>query len=220
MRNGDWTEETERQAENAIGYSFRDKRLLKQCFTHTTYANAKGCDHNERLEFLGDAVVGLYVTEELYRNTKSGEGKLTDLRKNYVSEEALNAAAEKAGLMQFLLVSGKAENIGKKPPSNLFEAVAAGIFLDGGRKRANEFLSRFITEVKTENAINELQEYVQAITHANLPQYTDCVLKKERFHCTVSALGDRAEGSGETKQAAKTQAAKNLLEILKKRTKD
>ena len=200
MRNGDWTEETERQAENAIGYSFRDKRLLKQCFTHTTYANAKGCDHNERLEFLGDAVVGLYVTEELYRNTKSGEGKLTDLRKNYVSEEALNAAAEKAGLMQFLLVSG--------------------IFLDGGRKRANEFLSRFITEVKTENAINELQEYVQAITHANLPQYTDCVLKKERFHCTVSALGDRAEGSGETKQAAKTQAAKNLLEILQKRTKD
>ena len=120
MRNGDWTEETERQAENAIGYSFRDKRLLKQCFTHTTYANAKGCDHNERLEFLGDAVVGLYVTEELYRNTKSGEGKLTDLRKNYVSEEALNAAAEKAGLMQFLLVSGKHRK------ENAFQPVRSG----------------------------------------------------------------------------------------------
>lgn len=220
MRNGeDWTEQTEEQAERAIGYAFRDKRLLKQSFTHKTYANAKGGEHNERLEFLGDAVLQLYVTEELYLHTRSDEGKLTDLRKNYVSEEALNAAAERAGIMKFLRLSGKQENVGKKTPSNLFEAVTAAIYLDGGREHSNAFLSRFLTKVEVEgNAINDLQEYVQKLTKS-LPQY-DCEEKEGKFHCTASAMGERARGSGKSKQEAKMQAAKALTEILKKRTED
>lgn len=220
MRNGeDWTEQTEAQAEQAIGYIFRDKRLLRQCFTHKTYANAKGGEHNERLEFLGDAVLQLYVTEELYRHIRSDEGKLTEIRKNYVSEEALNAAAERADLMRFLRFSGKSENVGNKTPSNLFEAVTAAIYLDGGRENSDGFLSRFITEVDADRAVNELQEYVQKQTKT-LPKYSECTQENGEFFCTVRALGKCAEGKGKSKQAAKTQAAKALTEILKKRKKD
>ena len=71
MRNGeDWTEQTRAQAEEAIGYAFRDGELLKACFTHSTFSNVFGGRDNERLEFLGDSVVQLYITEKLY--TPSG----------------------------------------------------------------------------------------------------------------------------------------------------
>ena len=87
------------RAEEALGYVFRDKELLKQCFTHKSFANGKKERDNERLEFLGDAVLQLAVSESLYLRDGTDEGKMTEARKRFVSRDALTQAAEKAGIL-------------------------------------------------------------------------------------------------------------------------
>lgn len=217
MRNEeDWTEADFLSAQRALGYTFCDRELLKTCFTHKTYANNRGGESNERLEFLGDAVLQLCVTETLYRGNGSDEGALTDLRKQYVSKEALELAEKKAGLMPYLRYSGGENNLAGKTPSNLFEAVTAGIYLDGGMAEARKFLERFLTEDKTDNYKSRLQEYAQE-REKKTPEYA--VREEEgRFVCTVRALGKEARGEGESKKAAEKEAAKALLEIISERT--
>ena len=216
MNSGeDWNEQTPKQAEEAIGYRFRDKELLKTCFTDTSFANLGKGEHNERLELLGDAVLELCVTEELYHRSSGDEGKLTELRKQYVSRSALECAEKRAGLMRFLRYSGGAGNVSGKTASNLFEAVVAGIYLDGGMEKVKTFLHRFLAETQTENYKSLLQELVQK--HPNsFPEYR-VVEKNGKFHCTVSALGDSAQGEGESKKAAETAAAQALYHKLTKR---
>ncbi len=219
MRNGeDWTQETYAQAEKAIGYSFRDKELLKACFTHKSFSNVHvGETHNERLEFLGDAVLQLCVTESLYRHSSADEGALTTRRKNYVAKEALEEATKRAGLMRFLRYSGGEGNIAGKTLSNLFEAVVAGVYLDGGMNEARAFLKRYLTETRMSNFKSALQELVQ-VTEKVPPTYT---VKEEggAFVCTVFSMGKRGTGRGESKQAAEQNAAKQLYDILKKELK-
>lgn len=213
MNSGeDWSEETYRAAEEAIGYTFKDRALLKTCFTHTSYTNLRGEENNERLEFLGDAVLLLAVTETLFAQRRDDEGKLTELRKQYVSKDALQPAEERAGLMRFLRYSGGAENLRGKTSSNLFEAVTAGIYLDGGMAEVKRFLERFLSEIETENYKTILQEYVQERTKST-PEYS---VREEGggYSCVVRALGKEASGRGESKKAAQTHAAKNLYRIL------
>ena len=213
MNSGeDWTEQTVRAAEDTIGYSFRDKTLLKTCFTHKSYTNHFHEEHNERLEFLGDAVLGLAVTDMLYHENREDEGRLTELRKQFVSRSALERAEERARLMRFMRYFGGEENVRGKTASNLFEAVTAGIYLDGGMEEVKRFLKKYLTEIETENYKTILQEYVQERTKKT-PAYST---KEEngKFLCRVSALGCEAHGEGESKKAAETQAAKNLYTIL------
>ncbi len=219
MRNGeDWTEETYAAAEEAIGYSFRNRELLLCSFTHSSYSNACGGENNERLEFLGDAVLQLVVTELLLTGSRGDEGKLTELRKRLVSRDALTPAAERLGLMRFLRRSGGEENLGGKTPSNLFEAVAAGIYLDGGMAAARAFLERNLVLSKDEDYKSALQEYVQARAEG-LPVYT--VAEAEGgFTCRVRALGQEAEGRGENKKTAQAHAARALLKLLTERKED
>ena len=216
MNSGeDWNEQTAKQAEEAIGYRFRDKELLKTCFTHTSFANISKGEHNERLELLGDAVLELCVTEELYHRSSGDEGKLTELRKQYVSRSALECAEKRAGLMRFLRYSGGLGNVSGKTASNLFEAVVAGIYLDGGMEEVKAFLHRFLAETQTENYKSLLQELVQK--HPNsFPEYR-VVEKNGKFQSTVSALGDSAQGEGDSKKAAETAAAQALYHKLTKR---
>lgn len=217
MNSGEeWSEQTAAQAEKAIGYRFRDKELLKTCFTHTSYANLGGGKHNERLEFLGDAVLELCVSEELYHENNGDEGKLTELRKQYVSRSALECAEKRAGLMRFLRYSGGKSNVSGKTPSNLFEAVVAGIYLDGGMAEVKKFLNRFLAETQTENYKSLLQELVQKRPNS-IPEYR---VKEQDggFVCTVSALGQSARGEGESKKAAETAAAEKLYHKLRKRS--
>lgn len=216
MNSGeDWSDKTFAEAEKTIGYTFRDRELLKTCFTHTSFANIGGGGHNERLEFLGDAVLELCVSEELYRRSGGDEGKLTELRKQYVSRSALECAEKRAGLMRFLRYSGGLGNVSGKTASNLFEAVVAGIYLDGGMGEVKAFLNRFLAETQTENYKSLLQELVQK--HPNsFPEYK-VREKSGKFYCTVSALGESAQGEGESKKAAETAAAQTLYHKLKKR---
>ncbi len=219
MRNGeDWTEETYAEAEAAIGRTFRDRELLRRCFTHSSYSNACGGESNERLEFLGDAVLQLIVTERLFGESPADEGKLTSLRKRIVSREALTPAAEKLGLMRFLRHSGGEDNLGGKTPSNLFEAVVAGIYLDGGTEAARVFLEKNLALAADGDYKSALQEYVQARAE-ELPVYT--VREEEGgFSCSVRALGAEAQGRGENKKTAQAQAARALLIHFTERKQD
>ena len=100
-----WTEEELTAAEGAIGHTFSDRALLKMSFTHSSLA-VSGQQSNERLEFLGDAVLEILVTERLYHDVDAPEGTLTELRKRYVSKAALECAERRVGLMRFLRYAG------------------------------------------------------------------------------------------------------------------
>lgn len=218
MKSGeDWNAHTREEAENAIGYRFRDEKLLKRCFTHSSYSNLTGEESNERLEFLGDAVLGLCISEKLFSNYRKGdEGALTDLRKEYVSQEALTESEKKIGLMRFLRYSGGEGNVGGKTPSNLFEAVIAGIYLDGGLEEARKFVENNAVHVDLKNYIGALQELVQPISHETPVYNTECG-KSGKCVCRVTALGTSAEAEGENKRAAEKEAAKKLYQILSAR---
>ncbi len=211
----DWSEDTAERAEQAIGYVFKNKKLLKECFTHRSFANlGKGKD-NERLEFLGDAVIQFIVTEALYLRSNGNEGRMTEERQHYVSREALGNAAKRAGLMPFLLYAGGADTVGGKTPCNLFEAVSAGIFLDGGLRAVRTFLKKFLTMAEAENYTTLLQEYVQE-RNKKLPVYRVSG-EENRYECTVTALGREARGTGESKKAARSAAAEALYRAIKER---
>ena len=213
MNNGeDWSKETYARAERAIGYTFKDKELLLTCFTHSSYSNNCGGESNERLEWLGDAVLLLVVSDKLFLESGEKEGKLTNRRKQYVSAEALTPIAERLSLMNFLRHSGTQDNLRGKTASSLFESVVGGIYLDGGFERARRFLQETLTFNPIVDYKTVLQEYVQAITK-DTPKYR--TWEEEGVHkSVVSALGKSAEGSGTSHKAAETAAAKLLYNIL------
>ena len=133
--------------ERRIGYFFRDKGLLRSALTH-----ASGAEHrlasNERLEFLGDAILGAVVCEQLYRQYPEFlEGDLTKLKSIVVSRQTCARISEALGMQEFLIL-GKGMTTSPSVPSSLladvFESLIAGIYLDGGDAAAREFISRYI----------------------------------------------------------------------------
>ncbi len=211
----DWDKNTALRAEETLGYVFRDKELLKQCFTHKSFANGKKERDNERLEFLGDAVLQLAVSESLYLRDGTDEGKMTEARKRFVSRDALTRAAEKAGILAFLRYAGGEDTVRGKTPSNLFEAVVAGIYLDGGMNAARNFLKRFLSESVDGNYKTQLQEYVQE--RKKRPPVYETEERENGFGCVVRALGQEARGFGQSKKLAETDAAEKLLRRFKER---
>lgn len=216
MNNGqDWSENTAREVEELLGYTFRDKELLLTAFTHPSYTNLCAVPDNDRLEFLGDSVLGLCVSEKLFSDKSLKAGELTDLRKQFVSEEALTVAEERLNLMRFLRYSGGEDNLKGKTNSNLFEAVVAAIYLDGGLEEARAFILKNIVRVETVNYKSKLQELVQAQTKST-PVYAKWGEGGIK-HASVLALGVRAEGSGNSYAEAEREAAKKLYGILTER---
>lgn len=209
-----------KESEKRIDYTFRNKELLITAFTHSTYANVHGGEDNERLEFLGDSVLQMVVSEALYfRKEKDRvlrEGEMTVLRQMMVRKEALLDAVERLGLKDFLLIEGGAANVGDKTVSSLFETVTAAIYLDSGYRAAKKFISDNLVFRVERNFKGELQELLQK-RGEHTPRY---VLEKEGkdnnplFVCHATASGVQAEGSGKSKAAAEQAAAKKLLEIL------
>lgn len=195
-------------AEAAIGYTFSDKALLARCFCHSSAANLGGGESNERLEFLGDAVVQLYVTDLLYRTDGGREGALTAKRQSYVSRGALEAACEALGLVDYLRYTGDVLVHGKTA-ANLYEAVVGGIYLDGGYAAAGAFLARTLLPQEAGNFRALLQEFVQARSKA-LPVYSSQETEGGVV-CTVSALGESAEACAPTKKLAERAAARCLF---------
>ena len=216
--------------EDTIGYLFRDPQLLVEALTHPSYAceTKRGAPDNQRLEHLGDAVIQLALTEELFRRLpEEGEGGLTKLRSRLVSREALCQFARHIGLGDHLrLGRGEFANGGQSRPSNLadaLEALAGAIYLDGGLEEARSFLFRnfghlvdgVLAQPEERNPKGELQERLQAIAPVS-PVYR-IVRQEGPDHAKVfvaevvwsgRVLG---LGSGRSKQLAESDAAAAAL---------
>jgi len=219
--------------EKKIGINFKDKELLKQAFTHRSYLNEKGTNgmsHNERLEFLGDAVLELVVTEYLYKKFPGKpEGELTSLRASLVNSEALAKLARALQMNDFLLLSkGEKKDTGKARQyilANAFEALVGAIYLDGGYKIVESFIEKNAFKDLSEILKNNLwrdnksffQEKAQEIASIT-PRYQ--VLKEwgpdHNKHFEVGVfLGNELIGNGEgmSKQEAEQNAALSGLKI-------
>ncbi len=138
------------EIEKILGYKFKSKNLLKTAFTHSSFSNENKTPSNERLEFLGDAVIEFIITERLYLEFKAREGDLSKLRSNIVSEKPLAEAIDRLGLEKFLLKGvGESKNTTKSTAvaCDLFEAICGAIYLDGGIKEASKFFNFAVGEL-------------------------------------------------------------------------
>ena len=210
------------EVEKKLGYTFHDKGVLKQAFTHSSYANIWGEKDNERMEYLGDAVLQLIVTEWQYQNDKRAEGKLSASRQHFVRKEALDSLIDGLGVFEYLIFSGSKDNLGDKTKSDLFEAIVAAIYLDGGYFPARKFVlehGNLSSEEEVRNHKGALQEWLQE-RGENPPQYRSVKSGKDHapiFQCVATALGEKAEGEGRTIKEAEAFAASRLLWELKKK---
>ncbi len=204
------------EIEEKIGYTFRDRTLLKQAFTHVSYGKFYNAPDNERMEYLGDAVLEMVVTEWQYEKDDRPEGKLSAARQRLVCKLALETAVDGLDIYQYLLRVGKPQNLGDKSKSNLFEAVAAAIYLDGGYLAAKKFIFRHGNirfKEEEQNYKGALQEFLQARGEPP-PRYT---CKKQGldhapiFYCTAWAMGESATAQGKNTREAEMLAAFRLL---------
>ncbi len=211
----------------ALGYKFNNVQLLTTALTHRSWLNEnrkqRGLEHNERLEFLGDAVLELVTTNFLYRNYKDPEGILTNWRSALVRTESIGAVAEKLGVWDFLHLSRGEKQANDRARvqilANSFEALVGALFLDQGYEAAEEFISKNLLVTLDEilatgswqDSKSHLQEVVQAAVGVT-PSYK--VLREEGpdhdkiFTVGVYVGGELVgEGSGSSKQLAQQSAA-------------
>ncbi len=216
-----------------IGIKFKKKELLIRALTHRSYINEnpKFKIHNERLEFLGDAVLELIVTEHLFKNFNNPEGDLTNWRAALVNSETLASTAKKLKLGDYLLLSkGEARDKGKAREyilANAFEALLGAIYLDGGIEMARIFVEKQILtklqKVLDEKLYQDPKSYFQERAQEKLgitPHYKVSDEwgpdHKKQFRLGIY-LGKEliAEAEGESKHSAEKKAAAKALEIKK-----
>ena len=219
--------------EQTIAYTFRDRSLLRTALTHSSYANEHGCASNERLEFVGDSVLGLVTAQHLYaRFPDMPEGKMTRLRAELVCEQSLWDVAETLELGRWLLLGRGEESSGGRTRHSILadcvEAVIAAIYLDGGMEPAARFITEHVLS-KLDDGVSvlmrdwktELQELIQrkpgrvlsyAMTGESGPDHL------KRFSAAVSMNGTViGAGEGRTKKEAEQAAAKAALEALERK---
>ncbi|OGZ03835.1 MAG: ribonuclease III [Candidatus Lloydbacteria bacterium RIFCSPHIGHO2_01_FULL_41_20] len=217
--------------EKKVGVKFKDKGLLKQAFVHRSYINENpkvGINHNERLEFLGDAVLQLVVTDYLYKKyTDKDEGDLTSYRASLVNANTISDIAAKLGMNEYLLLSkGEAKDTGKARQyilANVFESFVGALYLDQGYDKAEKFIAKclfgeieeIIEKGLYKDAKSLVQEKAQEYAFVT-PAYK--VIKQtgpdhDRLFTVGIYFGDEpvAEGTGKSKQEAEQKAAQNAL---------
>lgn len=222
------------ELEEKIGYIFKDKQLLRQALTHSSYANEMKInkyEDYERLEFLGDAVLELVTSDFLFRKRKeNSEGRLTKLRASIVCEPALAFCAREISLEQYILLGKGEEATGGRGRdsivSDVMESVIGAIYLDGGLEEASAFIHRFVLSDMEHkqlfyDAKTTLQEIIQQENNGALryklvkeegPQH-DKIFDVEAY------VGEKlvGAGSGHSKKAAEQQAAYQALLARKKK---
>ena len=218
--------------EIAIGYRFRNITLLQNALAHSSYANERWHDSlksNERLEFLGDSILGMVVAEHLYRNYPDRpEGELTRMRADMVCEQTLAAAANRIGIGGHLLLGHGEEQTGGRTRNSILadavESVIAACFLDGGMDAARGFIDRFVlTDVPVRKLRNAdyktaLQELVQQKKNQQLTyKLTGESGPDHDKHFEVAVLLNGSTvgtGTGSSKKRAEQDAARVALEKL------
>ena len=217
------------ELEHSIGYTFKNAELLDRALTHSSWANenkSRGAKSNERLEFLGDSVLGMIVAEHLFlTNRDMPEGKLTKLRASIVCEQSLARTARNLGLGALLKMGrGEEKNGGRDRESiiaDAVEAIIAAIYLDGGRQCAEAFVHKFIISaplINDKDCKTILQEFVQqtkdrAITYELIGESGPDHNKRFVMQVKIDSQ-PFGEGEGRTKQSAQQEAARKALEKL------
>ena len=218
--------------EKNIGYTFHDIGLLKNALTHSSYANEskKSSGSNERLEFLGDSVLGYVVADYLFRNCPHlPEGDLTKTRAALVCEKACCGFSRQLEVGKYLLLShGEQNSGGNARPSILadaFEAIIAAIYLDGGMEEARTFILRFVKPMIQTARPKPFKDYktmLQEIIQKNPEESLEYVLTGEsgpdhdkyfsvEVHLNSNVIG---KGGGRSKKEAEQQAAREALELM------
>jgi len=221
--------------EEILDVSFKDKDLLKSALVHRSYLNEHKSfplEHNERLEFLGDAVLELVVTDYLYHNYKNPEGVLTNWRSSLVNSTSLAKASEKLKIYNYLYLSkGESKDNNKKARNyilaNTFESITGAIYLDQGYKAAEKFI--------TENLIINLEKIIEEKTYIDsksmFQEKSQELLNITPHYKVMSESGPDhnkefivgvyiekeliAEGKGYSKQEAQINAATKAIEVKK-----
>ncbi len=222
--------------QNKIGYKFNDTALLYKALTHTSYTNEnkmKKNDSNERLEFLGDAILELISSEYLFDNYPDmDEGYLTKLRAALVSEKPLSIVAKQIGLGNYIFLSkGEDLNGGRMRPSitsDAVEALLGAIYLDGGIDNARKFVYKYIVndienkELFVDSKTN-LQELIQKykLGELNYKMISESGPDHNKEYVYSCCIGDKeiGRGKGNTKKGAEQEAAYNAIISLKKKQK-
>lgn len=220
------------QLEKNLRYTFKNKELLKNALAHSSYANEKkgNASSNERLEFLGDSVLSIIVSDYIYKNFPNlPEGQLTRLRASLVCEKTLCEFSKKLEVGDYILLGkGERANGGNERPSILadaFEAILAAIYLDGGMEPAKKHVLRFVqselSHLEHENFKDyktELQEIIQrnpeekltyVLTGESGPDHDKCFTVE--VHLNSNVIG---EGSGHSKKNAEQAAARQALMLM------
>jgi ribonuclease-3 len=218
--------------ENIIQYQFKNKQLLTEALSHSSYANEKKKtrNSNERLEFLGDSVLSVIVSQYLFEHfSHLPEGELTKIRASLVCEKSLYNFAQKIRLGDFLLLGkGEEHTGGRERPSILadaFEAVIAAIYLDGGLEAARKHVLKFIPDdidKKSLTAFSDYKTILQEVIQKNPEEKVEYILAdqtgpdhnkafKVQVCLNSNVIGT---GTGKSKKEAEQMAAKEALELM------
>jgi len=217
--------------EKKLDYKFKDLELLKTALTHSSYANETSVESNERLEFLGDAVLGFIVAHVLYRRyPDASEGKLSKMRSSIVSRMNFAHLARELKIdKQVLLGKGEENTGGRERESNIsgtFEAVIGAIFIDGGYRRVSKIITTLLKNCLNgdEEIFKDYKTTLQEVAQRKfkkVPRYK-VVLEEgpphdKNFHIEVR-LGRKSfgKGVGRNKKQAEQEAAKQGLESMEK----
>ncbi len=219
--------------EQSIGYTFKEKGFLNTALTHSSYSNEykRSDKNNERLEFLGDSVLSIVVSEYLYKNLELAEGDLTKLRASIVCEGSLAKFASDISLgAELKLGRGEQQSGGSQRPSILadaFEALIGAVYLDGGIDEVKKFLIPFFKDIAKQGEVVDFRDYktqLQEIVQKNPEEKVQYVLVDEngpdhkksftvelRLNSNVIGVGE-----GRSKKSAEQMAAKQALELMGK----
>ncbi len=221
-----------KELQESIGYSFHNPELLTEAMTHSSYAHEqhKGMKYNERLEFLGDAVLSIVVSDYIYKHCPElPEGELTKLRASLVCEKSLFDFAKQIDLGSYLRLSnGERRNGGARRPSivsDAFEALIAAIYLDGGMEAARKHILRFVIPEIEQHKNHSFKDYktaLQEIIQKNPGEKLEYRLvgssgpdHDKHFKVEVCLNSNViGKGGGRSKKEAEQQAAREALELM------
>lgn len=219
------------EIEKNIGYTFKNKELLRTALTHTSYANVHGVQSNEKLEYLGDSILEFITSKYLYNNYKKlKEGEMTKVRATVVCEQSLFEVATRLDFSEFL-ITGRSEKSSegvknKAILADSVEAVIAAIYLDSNLENAEKFIIRNLKDaIETESKHVGVKDYKTVLQeklqeHGNVKIEYEIILEKGPDHdkyFVAQVLCDGkilAKGSGKSKKSAEMQAAKSALENI------
>ena len=219
------------ELEKNIGYTFKNKELLKQALRHTSYANERNLESNEKLEFLGDSILEFLSSKYIYNNyTNLREGEMTKVRATVVCEKSLYKVAKLHNFSDFLYL-GKSEQKtdGSKRPAILadsVEAVIAAIYLDGGLEEAEKFIIENLKDAILDATKHVGDKDYKTVLQEKLQEHGEVKIEyktigesgpdhDKTFEADVEVNGKfLAKGKGKSKKEAQMQAAKKALENL------